>query len=68
MSGEGNHATQATESYRPLYKINGLNGKPVVRFGGSDDYLSLPTSPLNTAFNNEAGFTIFMMLAPIKHL
>lgn len=38
-SGKGNDLTQATSGKRPLYKINVLNGRPVVRFDGVDDVL-----------------------------
>ena len=40
-SGNGLDAIQGTAAYRPLYKTNILNGYPVVRFDGSDDYLDL---------------------------
>jgi hypothetical protein len=43
----GNDADQASPGYRPLLKTGIVNGKPVVRFDGSDDYLNstLPMSP-----------------------
>ncbi len=40
LSGEENDATQATEENRPIYKTDILNGKPVVRFDGENDYLT----------------------------
>ena len=39
-SGNGYNATQETGANKPLYKTNVLNGKPVLRFDGTDDYLS----------------------------
>lgn len=39
LSGNGNHATQTTAAKKPLYKTGILNGKPVVRFDGTDDLL-----------------------------
>jgi len=35
----GDDVTQGTAAKRPLYKTGILNGKPVVRFDGNDDYL-----------------------------
>jgi hypothetical protein len=40
-SGLENHATQSTTSRKPLYKINIINGRPVVRSDGVDDCLEL---------------------------
>jgi len=34
------NVTQSTENLKPIYKTNVVNGKPVVRFDGSNDYLS----------------------------
>jgi hypothetical protein len=39
-SGGGNHATQATAGFRPLLKTAIVNSKPVIRFDGTDDFLS----------------------------
>jgi hypothetical protein len=39
-SGNGNNATQATGSNVPKYQREALNGKTVVRFDGTNDYLS----------------------------
>ncbi len=41
LSGNGNDATQATAAKKPVYKVNIINGKPVVRFDGLDDFLAL---------------------------
>ncbi|HEY5791804.1 MAG TPA: LamG-like jellyroll fold domain-containing protein, partial [Chthoniobacterales bacterium] len=41
QSGNGNHAIQATAAKQPKYQLNVLNGKPVVRFDGSDDQLAV---------------------------
>jgi hypothetical protein len=47
-SGNGNDAVQATESFKPTYKINLVNGLPVVRFDGVDDLLTTPALNLGT--------------------
>ena len=39
MSGLGNHATQGVAAARPVLKTGILNGLPVVRFDGANDYL-----------------------------
>lgn len=41
QSGQGHHLTQATAGSQPVYKTNILNGKPVVRFDGVDDFLTV---------------------------
>lgn len=38
-SSSGHDATQATAASKPLYRTNILNGKPVVRFDGTNDFL-----------------------------
>jgi hypothetical protein len=40
ISGNNRHATQATKANQPTYTPNGLNGKPVLTFDGSNDFLS----------------------------
>ena len=39
QSGNGNDVSQGTAESQPLYVNNVLNGKPVLRFDASDDYL-----------------------------
>lgn len=46
-SGNNNHATQGTSSARPTYQTNVLNGKPVVRFDGSNDNVSIASGVFN---------------------
>jgi hypothetical protein len=41
-SGAGNAATQTTAGSRPTYQTGQLNGKPVVRFNGSTQFMNLP--------------------------
>lgn len=41
-SAEGNDGTQATGGNRPVWKAAIVNGHPVVRFDGVDDFVSFP--------------------------
>ena len=43
-SGNGRNASQGSAALQPIYTTNGLNGKPVLSFDGSDDQLTI-TSP-----------------------
>jgi hypothetical protein len=49
LSGLSNHAAQATGSKRPTYKVNIVNGRPVVRFDGVDDWLPCGTQISDTS-------------------
>lgn len=44
QSVNANHLAQATSGNRPIYKTNIVNGKPVVRFDGSNDFFSLTST------------------------
>lgn len=39
QSGNARHVTQATGANQPVYKTAIVNGKPVVRFDGANDFL-----------------------------
>lgn len=39
-----NHASQGTAAAQPTLVTNALNGKPVVRFDGTNDFMSIPDS------------------------
>lgn len=41
QSGNLRHASQGTDDYRPHLVTSSLNGKPVIRFDGSSDYLTI---------------------------
>lgn len=47
-SGSGHDATQETPDKRPRFKTAAFNGKPALRFDGSDDALSLPLTEAST--------------------
>lgn len=42
QSVNGNNATQTTAANRPTVVANSMNGKPVIHFNGSGQYLNLP--------------------------
>ena len=42
QSGGGHDATQSTAAYKPTPVLGVINGKPVVRFDGTGDSLSIP--------------------------
>lgn len=48
LSFQGNHATQATASKKPVYQLQVISDKPVVRFDGVDDYLACSGITKNT--------------------
>jgi hypothetical protein len=50
QSGNGNHFTQATGGNQPTYETTGINGKPVVNFDGSNDYMERNLSSFGTIF------------------
>jgi hypothetical protein len=61
-SGNENDATQATSGNRPVFKTNILNGKPVVRFDGTDDWMSVPSSTgLFKFLHDGTGATVFVV-------
>lgn len=41
QSGNANHLTQGTAANRPVFKVNIVNGQPVIRFDGINDFLSM---------------------------
>lgn len=49
-SAANNDAVQGTGSREPIYKTNIVNGKPVLRFDGTNDFLSTPSLTSRTGF------------------
>jgi hypothetical protein len=60
-SGGGHHATQASGTLQPTYQTNELNGKPVVRFDGTDDFMTLG----NLSATFPAAATLFVVFTPV---
>ncbi|MBX3411571.1 MAG: hypothetical protein KF708_02545 [Pirellulales bacterium] len=52
------HALQGTADRRPLLRLNGVNGLPLVEFDGSDDYLAV--TRMTGKFSD--GLSYFMVL------
>lgn len=48
-SGNSRDATQSTATNQPSYQTNEINGLPVVRFDGVDNFFTLPTMAALTA-------------------
>jgi hypothetical protein len=59
-SGGGHHATQASATNQPTYQANAVNGRPVVRFDGTNDYLSLS----GTIVSGAQARTVFVVGKP----
>ena len=57
LSGNGYHATQSTAAQRPIYKVNIINSRPVVRFDAVDDNLVITNGGL--LLRNKPGATAF---------
>jgi hypothetical protein len=58
-SGNGRHATQSTSGNRPLRKTSVQGSKDVLRFDGSNDSLSIPSSTATFKFLHSADSTVF---------
>jgi hypothetical protein len=63
-SGNGRHATQSTSGSRPLRKTGIKNGLPVLRFDGSNDLMSIPSSAATFKFlhGGSTGYSIFAVV------
>jgi hypothetical protein len=51
QSGNANNVFQGTSGNRPMYKANIINGKPVLRFDGLDDWMGLNIDVPETNFS-----------------
>ena len=58
QSGEDNHAAQSTPASQPIHEANIVNGRPVVRFDGADDFMEFSAiTNIRTAFFVVRSFT-----------
>jgi hypothetical protein len=60
QSGQGHDFAQPTASAKPTYQTNELNGKPIVRFDGTDDFLRRTDNDVG-AFGTDP-FSIFIVI------
>ena len=58
-SGNSNDATQGTAADRPLYRTNIVNGLPIVRFDGANDFLESPYAASDAAADLQSWFAVF---------
>jgi hypothetical protein len=58
QSGSGNHFTATADTRRPLLKTNILNGMPVLRFDGVNDFLRAAT------FDPGDSVSLFLVVTP----
>ena len=63
QSGNGFDVSQATAAKQPLLVDGAINGLPVVRFDGSDDYLQT-ASAVNLALSGGNGTSVFVVVKP----
>lgn len=59
-SGQGKNATQGTSGNQPTFQANAINGKPAVRFDGTDDFLSMTSGFADFT----QGMTVFVVAKP----
>ena len=65
-SGNGNNATQATGASQPTLTSNRINGKSALVFDGTDDFLTAPTSLMNSCSNTSITVFIVSITSVIK--
>ena len=64
QSGNGNHATQPTGTSQPLWIPGAIGDRPVVRFNGTNSYLSLPGSTMTGTTGAEAFVVLKVAVDP----
>jgi hypothetical protein len=61
-SGNARHATQSTAANRPARKTAIQGGRDVLRFDGSNDFMSVASSEATFAFLHSTNSTVFLVL------
>jgi hypothetical protein len=60
LSGNGNDAAQSSSGLKPLYKTGIQDGKDIIRFDGSDDFLEVANTSI---IAGQTGMTVFLVVA-----
>jgi hypothetical protein len=63
-SGNARHLTQSTSGSRPTRKTAIQNSRAVLRFDGSNDSMSVPSSTATFKFLHDGDSTVFVVLRP----
>jgi len=63
-SGNARHATQGTAGDRPVRKTAIQGGKDVLRFDGSSDFMTVPSSTAAFKFLHDGDSTVFFVIKP----
>jgi hypothetical protein len=61
QSGNNNHATQASGTLQPVFKTNVVNGKPIIRFDGVNDLLTMTSQILLQPIGTAHDFTVIFV-------
>jgi hypothetical protein len=61
-SGNNRHATQGTSGSRPLRKASVQGGRDVLRFDGTSDFMTVPSSAAAFTFLHSAQATVFVVV------
>jgi len=61
-SGNARHATQSTSGDRPLRKTSVQGGKDVLRFDGTSDFMTVPSSTAAFKFLHDGDSTVFLVV------
>jgi hypothetical protein len=61
QSGQANNAAQSDTTKAPTFVDNVLNGKPVIRFDGSNDYLEVADAPSIEITGDITSFAVIMV-------
>lgn len=61
LSGNARNASQATSANKPTYRTSQINGLPVVRFDGTDDFMTAGSAANWVFLHDAGGHTIYIV-------